>query len=155
MFSATRYRHGRNRFTGTRQNRNPNNVLGIATSTNEGRNAASAFFNGHQGYTLIFSVGNRQHDVCVFIQQNGQENQAHFNILVYNCNENDRLGLLEDFLRLFIHRNALMYHTALHQRENDQRGVCAALTWLEIYLTFLTGTSPFNRNLVTYPIRPN
>lgn len=73
---------------------------------------------------------------------------------MYNCNKNDRVKIAEEFFMTFNDMKAEVYNDAIHKIKNNETGICGALTWLEIRSTMLTESSPFNRNLERFPLRP-
>lgn len=100
-------------------------------------------------YPIDF-LGNRQHELCSFIRQVPRVNRNgrivnHHEIMIYNCNYYERTRIGETFCALFDHRSVRTYNDGIHGRSNTRRGICGALTYLEIYATFVTGSHPFDR----------
>lgn len=156
FFVATGFRNGSEKPNFTRNYEHPYNVWKTSTTLTKGCAALKAFFTENRDYTVIVPIGNREHETCASFQQFKKPKSKgwSYRILMYNCNENDRVKIAEEFFRLFSERKVEVYNEALHKRHNNKQGICGALTWLEIISTFISERSAFDRKLKRRPLRP-
>lgn len=125
----------------------------LTITVSSARRALDIFFKEFVDHTVILPIGTTDHDQAIFIKKDsipGLDTWRQFVVKVYNSNEHDAV-LLTPTRKLIIglsltssNMNQLTYNHASHRMTNKRRD-CAVLMWLECFIVFKYGRSPFIR----------